>query len=389
MTSPQVLPTHPWLSQALAELAVDDLGAAESSVVLGRQEAERARLVDGVALARQLACQVKMYAGNLEGALTESESALNDPVDNGNVQTGPAAVAHTVIATVRIYRGDLVDARNHVLAAAALASHVEDRWVQAYVRLAHAQLWAAEGRPTDAVALLDGLYRDPRQWAVLILTDPTLVPTLSRLAKSAGVSDRARRLISLTEDLVASNRASPSLAGAALQARGLVNDDAGRLVEAVSLFQRGPRRLATAIVQEDAAQALDRRGDTITATQLYRSALDGYTGSGASHARRRVQSLLRNGGDNRNPRQRRGRPKHGWASLTESELQVVRLVAEGLTNRMVGERLFMSRYTVDSHLRHVFSKLAVGSRVALTRLVIDQLSVTSWPVAGRCPLRIG
>jgi DNA-binding CsgD family transcriptional regulator len=43
-------------------------------------------------------------------------------------------------------------------------------------------------------------------------------------------------------------------------------------------------------------------------------------------------------------------------------------VAEGLTNREVAERLFVSPHTVNSHLRQVFAKLGVKSRVALTRL---------------------
>jgi DNA-binding CsgD family transcriptional regulator len=54
-----------------------------------------------------------------------------------------------------------------------------------------------------------------------------------------------------------------------------------------------------------------------------------------------------------------------------SELTVARLVAEGLTNREVAERLFVSPHTVNSHLRHAFSKLGISSRVELARVVRD------------------
>ena len=54
--------------------------------------------------------------------------------------------------------------------------------------------------------------------------------------------------------------------------------------------------------------------------------------------------------------------------MTDSELAVARLVAGGLSNREVAERLFVSPHTVNSHLRHVFGKLDVNSRVELTRL---------------------
>jgi DNA-binding CsgD family transcriptional regulator len=59
-------------------------------------------------------------------------------------------------------------------------------------------------------------------------------------------------------------------------------------------------------------------------------------------------------------------------ALTDSELGVARLVADGLTNREVAERLFVSPHTVNGHLRQVFAKLGVNSRMALTRLA-DEL----------------
>jgi DNA-binding CsgD family transcriptional regulator len=66
------------------------------------------------------------------------------------------------------------------------------------------------------------------------------------------------------------------------------------------------------------------------------------------------------------------RPASGWRALTASELAVVRLIADGLTNREAAERLFVSPHTVTSHLRHAFTKLDVNSRVELTRLVSEQ-----------------
>ena len=61
----------------------------------------------------------------------------------------------------------------------------------------------------------------------------------------------------------------------------------------------------------------------------------------------------------------RQRPASGWDSLTPTELKVVELVAEGLTNPQVGERLFISKRTVGAHLRNVFAKLGVATRAEL------------------------
>ncbi|GAC1611217.1 MAG: LuxR C-terminal-related transcriptional regulator [Mycobacteriales bacterium] len=69
----------------------------------------------------------------------------------------------------------------------------------------------------------------------------------------------------------------------------------------------------------------------------------------------------------------RKRPTHGWASLTPTEHEVVRLVAEGLSNNEIGERMFIGRGTVKTHLSHVFTKLEVSTRSALAAEVTRQL----------------
>jgi DNA-binding NarL/FixJ family response regulator len=60
--------------------------------------------------------------------------------------------------------------------------------------------------------------------------------------------------------------------------------------------------------------------------------------------------------------------------MTTSELAVAQLVANGLTNREIADRLFVSPHTVNTHLRHVFSKLQINSRVDLTRLATERNS---------------
>jgi DNA-binding CsgD family transcriptional regulator len=71
-------------------------------------------------------------------------------------------------------------------------------------------------------------------------------------------------------------------------------------------------------------------------------------------------------------RTERPRPREGWASLTDSERRVVDLVVHGMTNRQAAAAAYLSRHTIDFHLRQAFRKLNVSSRVELTRVAIEQ-----------------
>jgi DNA-binding CsgD family transcriptional regulator len=81
-----------------------------------------------------------------------------------------------------------------------------------------------------------------------------------------------------------------------------------------------------------------------------------------------LMPITRDAGGSRH--QRQGAP-YGWESLTDTERSVAQFVAEGLTNREAAERLFLSRHTIDFHLRSIFRKVGASSRVELTRLVVQ------------------
>jgi DNA-binding CsgD family transcriptional regulator len=57
--------------------------------------------------------------------------------------------------------------------------------------------------------------------------------------------------------------------------------------------------------------------------------------------------------------------------LSERELEVARLAAEGLTNAQIADRLVISKYTAGSHLRRIYARLEVSSRAALTRKLAE------------------
>ena len=60
-----------------------------------------------------------------------------------------------------------------------------------------------------------------------------------------------------------------------------------------------------------------------------------------------------------------------WSSLTDSELRIVARVVDGLTNREIARLLVVSRHTVDAHLKHIYIKLGIHTRVELTVLALQ------------------
>ncbi|MGA8296528.1 MAG: helix-turn-helix transcriptional regulator [Acidimicrobiales bacterium] len=73
----------------------------------------------------------------------------------------------------------------------------------------------------------------------------------------------------------------------------------------------------------------------------------------------------------------------GWTELTDVERRVAELVSRGLTNKETACQIFVSRHTVDSHLRQVFRKLGVSSRVDLARLVGEHYEALSGSASKR------
>jgi DNA-binding CsgD family transcriptional regulator len=160
-----------------------------------------------------------------------------------------------------------------------------------------------------------------------------------------------------------------SIAAAAAHVRGLLERSHEDLREAVALFERTPRRLELAAALEDLGAELAATEREAAIDVLGRT-LALYTELGATWDARRVRSRLRELGVRR--RLVITEPEtSGWPAMTTSERSVARLVAEGLTNREVADRLFVSPHTVNSHLRHIFSKLGINSRVELARLARD------------------
>jgi DNA-binding CsgD family transcriptional regulator len=137
----------------------------------------------------------------------------------------------------------------------------------------------------------------------------------------------------------------------------------------VALVRRAPLLVEHAGTCEDAAALLALGGRRADASGLLTEALERYEQAGADAWAGRVRGRLRRLGVRPGPRGSSRRPAAGWDSLTATQRAVSLLVAEGLTNGAVARRLYISPHTVNTHLRHVFTKLSISNRVALAAVV--------------------
>jgi DNA-binding CsgD family transcriptional regulator len=171
--------------------------------------------------------------------------------------------------------------------------------------------------------------------------------------------------------LASLNPTVPLMRGVALQCRGLRDGDEQALAEAVSSLRRSYRPLALAAALEDLGHLRITIGDVAGGTEVLDEAYEVSVRYGADRACARLRRTLRGLGVVKRTRAA-ARPTSGWEALSKAETTVVRLVATGLSNQAAADQLYLSLNTVNTHMRHIFSKLGVRSRVELTRAFIER-----------------
>jgi DNA-binding CsgD family transcriptional regulator len=308
--------------------------------------------------------------GRLSDAAAILEGQLNpeheDPQESILDVAGAAALGRTAI-----HLGDARLTRVTATMAQAMLDQTPPSFRRQGARLLALQAMAA-GDPGGAHAWLLVVGEEERASIVpLFPAESTDEPDLVRIALAAGDRELAESAVAGAERRAEKNPAIHTIAGVAAQARGLLNADVRELARAVELLHDGPRPLALASALEDLGAATVKIGPKEQGVDSLSRALTIYANAGAAWDAGRVRSRLRAEGVRRRLTSSE-RPDSGWAAMTDSELVVAQLVAQGLTNREVAEQLFVSPHTVSTHLRRVFSKLDIKSRVELTRLAVDR-----------------
>lgn len=202
---------------------------------------------------------------------------------------------------------------------------------------------------------------------------PEAAVLLVRGALTADDRPRAAELAAAAERMTKTTPGDRDLEAAGAHARGLLEQDPAVLEWAA---RRYSTPLGRAWATEDAGVARAQHGDRAASVTRLNEALALYQQLDAVGSTARVRALLRAAGNVvRHWRQpARDKPAFGWASLTQTERRVAHLAAEGLSNRQIASQMFLSVHTVAFHMRHIFCKLDLTSRVQLASLVAQQVS---------------
>jgi DNA-binding CsgD family transcriptional regulator len=191
-----------------------------------------------------------------------------------------------------------------------------------------------------------------------------LLPDLVTVATARGADATARKAVAELEQYAA-NRQAPALNRSARFAAGIAEANPGLLLSAADNYAAVGRPLLEGQAREHAAELLTRAGHTQEARFQLGAAQDRYASLGAAWDTARADARLRRYGIRRGTHGRRQRPKAGWASLTDTEQKIATLVADGLSNPDIADRMFISRRTAQFHVSNILAKLGLGSRVEL------------------------
>ena len=292
-----------------------------------------------------------VYRGDTAAARAAADAAVEAAAELGGMEAG---VAYAALAYAALAAGDAATAQDateaawpHVSVLPALAAG--HRTLKAEAALAGGDLVAARRYADDAVSTATGW------WLIEALT------ARARVAIAAGEPDQAER------------DAHDALARAAeleaylyipdiLECVGTLGGEAGSHREAARQFGAAHGiRQPMGVVRFKIWDADYHASVAALRNAIGEQDFDAAWAEGAGLSVEEAIAYAQRG------RGQRKRPTSGWGSLTPTELDVIRLVSEGLTNSDIATRLFVSPRTVQTHLTHVYTKLGLTSRVQLAQ----------------------
>jgi len=337
-----------WL--AIAQLYQGDL--AQAAAQFGEVAAEAEAAHDGVWEVNSLASQgiVLAYQGEAGAAREAADAAIQAAAEVGGVFAG---IGYVALAAAAVAAGDVAAALDATAASPHLSVLPQ---TAAILRFWKTQAALAGG---DLIAARRAADYD--------------VTTATGFHLSQALTTRARVAIAQGEPEQAERDAHDALACAAdvraylyipdiLECLAVLAGEAGSHREAARFFgAAGAIRLHMGAVRFKVWDVANEASVAVLRDAMGEKDFDAAWAEGAALSTEEAIAYAQRG------RGQRKRPTSGWASLTPTERDVVRLVSEGLANNDIATSLFVSPRTVQTHLTHVYAKLGLSSRVQLVQ----------------------
>jgi DNA-binding CsgD family transcriptional regulator/tetratricopeptide (TPR) repeat protein len=358
-----------WRAEVLA--TVDRFDEAVQLAIDGLESARRSSQAWAIQLWGQWRGRQHYLLGEYSDAIAALEGILQ-PAEAALAFGAGYSSATSALAGTAIHVGD----RQLMRDCARLATAMLERGTPEHRRHAAwvvARLAQAEGAAERAAQVLRDVAAGlPAGEPVLpcFPADVTDQVELVRMALAVGDGSLGRRAAELASQRASLNPGVDTVVAAAAHAQGLLQRDLELLRGAVARLERSPRRPALASALEDQGVIARAHGKSAEAIDAFGRALQLTVGMGASWDAARLRRRLRDMGVRRRLAQAE-RPERGWLALTASEVAVVQAITSGMTNREAAAHLFLSPHTVSTHMRHVFAKLEIRSRVELARIAAD------------------
>jgi len=354
----------------LADTIGDGFNSRHCRVCLGVAQIWQGELAGAVAQFRAVAAEAKTahdgiseavslghqgtalaWQGDTAAARAAADASLGFASEFGGLA---ASVGYFALGNTALAAGDVETALDATAAAwehgsfaPGFAAHL--RPIIALATLAGRDLIAARRWADDAVAMAPG-------WAGLMWG----LTTRARVAIAQGEPEQAER--DAHDSLASIPEGSRLGVSDTLECLAGLAGDAGSHREAARLFGAAQAiRQRVGVVRFKVWDAGCEASVAAVRSVMDANDFDAAWAEGATMSTEEAIAYARRG------RGERKRPSSGWASLTPTEVDVVRLVSEGLANKDIAARLFVSPRTVQAHLTHVYTKLGLSSRVQLVQ----------------------
>jgi DNA-binding CsgD family transcriptional regulator len=295
--------------------------------------------------------QALAFQGDAGAARTTAETAIESAAEFGDVRVGGSYLA---LSVAHLAAGDIELAAD---AAEAAWTHVSELYGtasldSAYIAetaLARGDLTAARRRLDDALAVTAGWFR------------AAALKTRARVAIVEGKPEEAERDAHAALACSAGVKAYLGVPDILEILADLIGASSGHGDSARLFGAADGIRERTGEVRFPVYQAGYESSVEVVRNSMGDAEFESAWAEGTALSVEEAIAYAQRG------RGERKRPNSGWASLTPTELDVVRLVSEGLGNSDIATRLFVSPRTVQTHLTHVYTKLGLSSRVQLVQ----------------------